>query len=103
VRPADIRRATLAAGLAALLGGCAEWVERREQITPWSGDAVAANRAMQVIDPWPRGSGDTRLRTDGERGRLGIERYREGKIASPQGLGQSTSGAPPGQGAGASR
>lgn len=36
-------------------------------VTHGNGDAIAANSAMQVIDPWPRGSADTRLLVPAER------------------------------------
>ena len=51
--------------LAALaLSGCmSEDVLRYDGVTTSLGDAVAANTAMQMVDPWPRGVEDTRLRT----------------------------------------
>lgn len=36
------------------LTGCAGNQERVEGVTFAAGDAIAANTAMQIIDPWPR-------------------------------------------------
>lgn len=36
------------------LGGCNDYLERRQGISPVAGDAVRANIATHVIDPWPR-------------------------------------------------
>ena len=44
--------------------GCvSEDVLRYDGVTTSSGDAIAANTVMQMVDPWPRGVEDTRLRT----------------------------------------
>lgn len=41
--------------VAALLAGCSEDVfARRTRIASWSGDDIAANTAIQTINPWPR-------------------------------------------------
>jgi hypothetical protein len=50
-------RAELRAALAAValvgLAGCDKYVDRRDQVTFGSGDAVAWNKAAQIVDPWP--------------------------------------------------
>lgn len=44
--------------------GCvSEDVLRYDGVTTSAGDAIAANTVMQMVDPWPRGVEDTRLRT----------------------------------------
>jgi hypothetical protein len=62
-------RADLKPALAALavlgLAACDKYVDRRDQITFGSGDAVAFNKAAQIIDPWPSSS---RTVTQGMRG-----------------------------------
>jgi hypothetical protein len=52
--------AALAAACCAL-GACSETYQRVDGVTPGAGDAIAANTAMQMVDPWPNGVQDTRL------------------------------------------
>lgn len=65
----------LAAGL---LCGCSAdlYLDRRDTIAFRSGDAVAANKVAQMIDPWPAASTERRIATNGERTVRAIERYR---------------------------
>ena len=57
-----------AAALAGLLAGCAQDdFMRTEGLTLAAGDAVAANSALQIIDPWPAGVEDTNLRPPADR------------------------------------
>jgi hypothetical protein len=56
----------LAAAACALLAGC-EYTARQDTVTPWSGNAVAQNAALQMIDPWPRHAYDANIPTNGER------------------------------------
>jgi hypothetical protein len=65
--------ATLA--LAASAAGCTDYVERRDTVALGAGDAVAANRAIHVIDPWPAGSARTDIEVSGRRVVDAIERY----------------------------
>lgn len=54
----------LAAIASLCLAGCAtEDVLRYDGVTTSAGDSIAANTAMQMVDPWPYGVEDTRLRT----------------------------------------
>ena len=50
-------KALAAAGLlGALLGGCSEhYIDRRDGVTLYSGEAMATNRVTHMIDPWPPG------------------------------------------------
>jgi hypothetical protein len=58
-----------AAALAGLLTGCAQDdFMRTEGLTLAAGDAVAANSALQIIDPWPAGVEDTTLNPPADRG-----------------------------------
>lgn len=58
-------RAALLAGLSCLaLAGCmSEDVLHYDGVTTAAGDAIAANTAMQMIDPWPAGVEQTRFPT----------------------------------------
>jgi hypothetical protein len=73
---------TLVAG--ATLGGCSDiYYDRRETIALGGGDAVASNRVTQMVDPWPRHSGNRNLAFDGERSQTAVERYRHNKVIEP--------------------
>ena len=49
------------------LGGCNEYLERRDSISVTSGDAVRQNVVTHVIDPWPRQSRNRNITLSGER------------------------------------
>jgi hypothetical protein len=74
--------ATAAVGTA--LGGCSEmYFDHREGVTSGAGDAVAANEAMQTIDPWPARSGNPNIATNGQRMQSAVERYRTNNVTQP--------------------
>lgn len=66
----------LAAVLAVGLAGCEEHFARTDTITPWSGDAPAANAAMETINPFPRAAFDTRQVTQGSKVEDAMKIYR---------------------------
>lgn len=50
------------------LGGCAQDdYLRTEGLTVGAGDAIAANTAMQVVDPWQYGVQNTKLKVPAQR------------------------------------
>ena len=63
--------------LAASLAGC-NWYSRRETISYQAGDAVAWNRAVHTIDPWPAASNDSNIPVSGRRVARAIETYENG-------------------------
>ena len=70
--------------LAAALGGCSEYYfDRRDGITLQSGEAMAANRVTQMIDPWPAASGNRNIAYSGEKAAVAAERYRTGRVIPP--------------------
>lgn len=72
-----IAAAVAVATLGAMLGGCSDlYMDRRDQIGLSSGDAIAANNAMQTRDPWPAHSGNTNLAFNGQKMQTAVERYR---------------------------
>jgi hypothetical protein len=49
---------------AALLPACTtSGVTRYDGVTAYAGDAIAANTALQMVDPWPYGVDGTDLKT----------------------------------------
>ena len=91
--------AALALGaLATTIGGCSQlYLDRRDAIALSAGDAIAANQAVQVIDPWPPRSGNTNIAFSGQRMQAAAERYRTNTIVPPvDPMGQQvTTGAAP--------
>ena len=95
-------------GLAVSLAGCspgepfddpfAEYSKRIQTISPNAGNAVAANTAIQTIDPWPRYVHNTRIPGDGPRMVAAVQRYEKGGGASS---GASSSGSSTGTATGA--
>ena len=59
--------APLSICLAATLAGCVSGNGRYDGVTTGAGNAIAANTAMQMVDPWQRGVEDTDLVTPAER------------------------------------
>lgn len=67
------------------LGGCSEYLDRRETISLQGGNAVFANKVVQTIDPWPRESADNNIAYSGTVVETAIERYRTGRVKAPGG------------------
>jgi hypothetical protein len=80
-----LRTAIGVALLGAMLSACVDtlYSERRETIFPLAGDAVAANRTTQMIDPWSRASANNNIVYSGEKMQTASERYRMGKVIRP--------------------
>ncbi|HHK75143.1 MAG TPA: hypothetical protein ENJ57_08260 [Rhizobiales bacterium] len=66
------------------LTACAQYLDHNEGVSLSAGNAVAHNKAVQMIDPWPRHAGRTLIPGNGERLLVGLEKYRENKIPSPE-------------------
>ena len=67
-----------------LLAGCSDiYFDRRETIVPSAGDAVAANKVSQMVDPWPASSANKNIAFNGEKMQTAVERYRQGRIIPP--------------------
>lgn len=61
--------------LTVAVSGCNQSIARRDSISPSFGNAMAANTALQTIDPWPRNVENTHIHTDGVKASNAIERY----------------------------
>lgn len=63
-----IRQGLLAGLIAASAAGCGgEYLDRRDSISVYAGDAVRSNIVTHVIDPWPRPSANARLTLGAQR------------------------------------
>ena len=81
MRPFSKAMRTLAlATVLAVLGGCSEYLDRRETIAKSGGNAVATNVVTHMVDPWPVRAGDRNITFDGERMADAAERYRTNKV-----------------------
>ncbi|MGH6672988.1 MAG: hypothetical protein ACRECV_13580 [Xanthobacteraceae bacterium] len=75
--------AVTATALGAMLGGCSDsYMARSDTIALGAGDAIAANEAMQTMDPWSPQSGNTNIPANGQRMQAAVERYRTDKPAA---------------------
>jgi len=89
-RPA-ITRVAFGAAFVLVLGACSDlYYDRRDTIHLTTGEANAANIAVQTIDPWPRHAAQRDILTNGEKIQPAIQRYKEGKVIAPRGLGTSS-------------
>jgi len=85
-----VRTAFAAALIGVTLAGCSEhlvgdslYADRRETISPLAGDAIAANRIAQTIDPWSPASERRTITYSGEKMQTANERYRTGRVIPP--------------------
>jgi hypothetical protein len=83
--PSRIKAAALVAvALGFALVGCSDlYTDRRETIAASAGNAMAVNRVTQMIDPWPRYSGNREIAFNGEKMQTAVERYRTNRVIPP--------------------
>jgi hypothetical protein len=83
----------------ALLAGCTDYYDHDDRMTPYSGEAMAANRAAQMVDPWPASSRSPKFGTNGERMQKAITNYKSGAApaAAPANSSSSNSGSGDGE------
>jgi hypothetical protein len=73
-----------ATALPPMLGGCSDlYLDRRDSIAPFAGNAIAANEAVQTVDPWPPQSGNANIAFNGQRMTSAVERYLTEKEFAP--------------------
>jgi len=87
MRPFSNMRALAIAALLTALGGCSEYFDRRDDVALTGGNAVATNKIVQMVDPWPQASANRDIVFDGNKMEAGYERYRTGKVIPPRGTG----------------
>lgn len=80
-----------AAAFSLVLVACSDvYYDRRDSIHLSIGDSNASNIAVQTIDPWPRYAANRNILTNGEKIQPAIQRYKEGKVTPPRGMGTSS-------------
>jgi len=77
--------------VAALLSACSEYLARRDTIAESGGDAVATNKVVHMVDPWPVYSNDRNLAFNGQKMQNAVERYRNNRAITPRGIGTTSS------------
>jgi hypothetical protein len=70
-------------GAMALAGCSGLYMDRRDTVALDAGDAIAANEAAQMYDPWPAHSRDVNYPVNGQRMQTAVERYRTGVVTQP--------------------
>jgi hypothetical protein len=67
-----------------MLAGCSDlYFDRRDTVSLVSGEAMAANRVTQMIDPWPPTSQNRNIGYSGDKAAVATERYRLGRVIPP--------------------
>jgi len=90
MRPFNNALRTIALGaFLAVLGGCSEYIDRRETIALSGGNAVATDVVTQMVDPWPRESANRNIAFNGARMETAFARYRTNRTIPPHGIGTS--------------
>jgi hypothetical protein len=70
--------------LGTLLGGCSSYYyDRRETVALAAEDAVATNRIVQMVDPWPPWSANKNIAFNGDKMQTAVERYRTNRVIPP--------------------
>lgn len=78
------------------LGGCVDYVERRDTITLAAGDAQAWNKVVHTADPWPPYAMNNHIPGDGRRTAQVIQRYSTGNGTNNANAGSDGASASPG-------
>jgi hypothetical protein len=87
----NMTRVALGTAVVLVLGACSDiYYDRRDAMHVSAGDANASNIAVHTIDPWPRHAAQREILTNGEKIQPAIQRYKEGKVIAPRGLGTSS-------------
>ncbi|MBB4188512.1 hypothetical protein GGE07_005191 [Sinorhizobium terangae] len=69
---------------AALLSGCADYMNHRDSVTFGLGNAVEANKGIHIQNPFPRAAQNTQIPGDGKVIHRAIRTYQgEGQAAAP--------------------
>ena len=90
MRPSsNVARVFALGALLAMLGGCSEYLDRRDTLALSGGNAVASNKVTHMVDPWPPASANRDIAFNGVKMQTAFERYRTNKVIPPRGTGTS--------------
>jgi hypothetical protein len=80
-----IRAIVPALVLGTLLGGCVSdyYYDRRETVALHADNAIATDRIVQMVDPWPAASANKNIAFNGDKMQTAVERYRTNKVIPP--------------------
>ena len=78
----------IAALVLSLAAGCTsdqyhEYRAHTDKVTEGAGNASAANRAIQTVDPWPAHAEKTQINMDGKRALTAVRRYETNSGGKP--------------------
>jgi hypothetical protein len=79
----DLALKAAALALVMACGACSDNLARRDTIAFSAGNAMAANRAIMIIDPYPRRSFIRGQQTDGLKAQQGARKYLAPDSAGP--------------------
>ena len=66
------------------LGGCVDYLKRRDTMTLEAGDAQAWNKTVHTADPWPPYAMNNNIPGDGRRTAVVMQRYSTGNAGAAQ-------------------
>ncbi|ANL36464.1 MULTISPECIES: hypothetical protein [Rhizobium] len=77
----NAKRVLLVAAAAGLASGCADYMNNRDSITFGVGNAVEANKAIHIQDPFPPEAQRTQIASDGKVIRRVVTQYQNGGVS----------------------
>ncbi|MBB2708910.1 hypothetical protein N2597_23615 (plasmid) [Rhizobium sophoriradicis] len=80
----NAKRVLLVLATAGLASGCADYMNNRDSITFGVGNAVEANKAIHIEDPFPPEAKRTRIASDGKLIRRVVTQYQNGGLGVVQ-------------------
>ena len=76
----NAKRVLLVLAAAGLASGCADYMNYRDTITFGAGNAMEANKAIHIEDPFPPEAQRTRIASDGKVIRRAVTQYQNGGV-----------------------
>ncbi|MBX4924298.1 hypothetical protein [Rhizobium binae] len=80
----NVKRILLVFAAAGLATGCADYMNHRDTITFGAGNAVEANKAIHIRDPFPPEAQRTHIASDGRVIRRAVTQYQNGGLGVVQ-------------------
>ncbi|ANL74426.1 hypothetical protein AMC83_PB00096 (plasmid) [Rhizobium phaseoli] len=80
----NAKRVLLIVAAAGLISGCADYMNHRDSITFGVGNAVEANKAIHIEDPFPPEAQRTQIASDGKVIRRVVTQYQNGGVGVVQ-------------------